>query len=150
MIIHKKGSLFDAPQGSYLAHSCNCQGIWGAGIAAEFAKRFPKSKEEYARYCRMFDDVIGTVFVSSEKVVCLMTSKGFGGERARTQDIIYQTILALRSFLGKLPETVTEVHSNKFNSGLFGVPWPDTETVLRGSIDCYRPGLKWHVWDGRG
>lgn len=34
-----------------LAHGCNCRGVMGAGIAVQFAARWPAMEREYARQC---------------------------------------------------------------------------------------------------
>jgi O-acetyl-ADP-ribose deacetylase (regulator of RNase III) len=44
------GNLFDADVDA-LAHGVNCQGSMGGGIAAEFARRYPKMKDRYAELC---------------------------------------------------------------------------------------------------
>ncbi|KAJ5998006.1 hypothetical protein N7499_005598 [Penicillium canescens] len=46
------GDLFNAPDGSALIHACNCEGIWGAGIAITFRYRYPAAYEIYRRHCQ--------------------------------------------------------------------------------------------------
>lgn len=36
----------------YIANPVNCQGVSGAGLANEFARRYPKAQAEYEGYCR--------------------------------------------------------------------------------------------------
>jgi ADP-ribose 1''-phosphate phosphatase len=147
MIQYKKGSLFDAPKGSLLVHSCNARGVWGSGIAAEFKRRFPKSFEEYQKYCSVSRGTTGVSFVTSENVGCLFTSNSFGMEVDAPPTIIGNTMLALRDLFkhNHLPQ---EVHSNKFNSGLFNVPWEYTEAVLRGTLGSFpEVEVTWTVWD---
>ncbi|EKV13724.1 hypothetical protein PDIG_36350 [Penicillium digitatum PHI26] len=45
------GDLFDAPNGAALIHACNCQGVWGAGIARAFRERYPTAYEIYRNHC---------------------------------------------------------------------------------------------------
>ena len=148
-IIYKKGSLFDSPEGSYRAQACNTVGAWGAGIAAEFARRFPVSEKEYIKHCRIHtSDLVGESFITSEKVVCLFTSEFSGANKDEVADILLHTLWALKDFFGKLDLGVNEVHSNKFNSGIFNVPWKDTEIILKGVMALYGPpDLTWTVWD---
>ncbi|KAJ5158059.1 uncharacterized protein N7500_007710 [Penicillium coprophilum] len=50
------GDLFDAPNGAALIHACNCQGIWGAGIARAFHERYPAAYEIYRKHCLNYRD----------------------------------------------------------------------------------------------
>lgn len=36
-----EGDIFSSPDGSVLIHACNCQGAWGAGVAAAFRTKYP-------------------------------------------------------------------------------------------------------------
>ncbi|ODV96660.1 hypothetical protein PACTADRAFT_1247 [Pachysolen tannophilus NRRL Y-2460] len=50
-------SILSKPQSSFpviLAHSCNCYGSWGGGIAYQFAKRFPSALNQYQTHCASF------------------------------------------------------------------------------------------------
>ena len=124
-------------------------GRLGRGDCGVFADQFPKSNKEYTKYCRdNREEVEGTAFITSENVVCLMTSGDFGKKIDGKQEIVYNTIQALRDLFEQLPPDVNEIHSNKFNSGLFGVPWEDTAVVLAGTLKLYGPPhLKWTVWE---
>src|SRR5579859_6977248 len=81
VIEYRKGSLFEAPKGSYLVHACNTQGVWGSGIAVEFKKRFPGAFAHYNRHCQNpLDLIIGKCWCMSEPdyiVTCLMVSTGY-------------------------------------------------------------------------
>lgn len=138
-IIYKKQSLFAAPKGSLLIHSCNCQGVWGSGIAKEFKTRFPKSYMNYNEYCRIMPINVGPIEGNAMlcdpendyQVGCLMTSNNYGSKVDSEEKILnntYSSILELlefNSFNNKYP-----IYSNKFNSGLFKVPWEKTEAIL--------------------
>ncbi|KAJ5382226.1 hypothetical protein N7517_000137 [Penicillium concentricum] len=50
------GDLFDAPNGAALIHACNCQGVWGAGIARAFHGRYPGAYEIYRTHCLIYRD----------------------------------------------------------------------------------------------
>lgn len=151
MIIHKKGSLFDAPQNSILLHACNTRGVWGSGIAKEFKSKMPLSFKEYKEHCVLNQlkgkSIVGTTLVTDGlehgwKVGCLFTSKGFGYEVDDPDTILENTRKALENLFDQCPEL--ELHSNKFNSVLFGVPWEETEAVLKDIVDKY--GVTWYVW----
>lgn len=146
-IIYKKMSLFVAPKGSYLVHACNAQGIWGSGIAKEFKTRFPKSFNEYNEFCREYPRDVGPTTgkccITKEKVVCLITSNGFADTLDKVDNILSYTSLALLDLLNASKNK--EFYSNKFNSGLFKVPWEDTKAILKSYVDMY--DLTWTVCD---
>ncbi|KAJ5493681.1 hypothetical protein N7463_009768 [Penicillium fimorum] len=50
------GDMFDAPNGAALIHACNCQGVWGAGIARAFHERYPAAYEIYRNHCLIYRD----------------------------------------------------------------------------------------------
>lgn len=122
------GNLFDAPKGSYLLHACNCVGRWGSGVAAEFARRFPKAYGEYKARCK-YGVKPGDIFISSEengyRIIGLFTSKDYGDRVDSPSKIIEATKVAIR----KLPYD-RPIHMPKINSGLFRVPWENTAALF--------------------
>jgi len=56
-----RGDMFATPGLTAFAHGCNCRGVMGAGIAAEFSRRWPKMYEEYRRRCRTGEFSLGNV-----------------------------------------------------------------------------------------
>lgn len=157
-LTYKKMSLFDAPKGSVIAHGCNAQGVWGRGIAVPFKANFPNAFKEYNHACEYGlkinpeHGIVGTTVLTKEengyRVGCLITSTNFGKKNDKPGTIIVQTILALRDLLGYLNtyELKTEpIYSNKFNSGLFKVPWGSTEKVIK--YFCERYDINWIVCD---
>lgn len=145
MIKYAKMSLFDAPPGSILMHACNAQGVWGRGIAAEFKRRFPASYTEYEAACKMsrrahpgYGAVGQCLLLEEEKgyqVACLVTSVHYGvdGEYDPERKILLQTTIALDDFClnWEVRSGGTPIYCNKFNSGLFAVPWHETEFILK-------------------
>lgn len=149
MITYKKGSLFDAPKGSWLVHACNTQGIWGSGIAAEFKKRFPEGFKEYHKFCtNQLGKIAGMSYLTKDNVGCLFTSEGFGGAVDPPEVILKNTHSALIDFFRAyvFEDRSWTVHSNKFNSGLFNVPWEDTENILKNVLARYH-NVEWVVWE---
>jgi ADP-ribose 1''-phosphate phosphatase len=155
-IVHKKGSLFDAPKGSVLVHACNKQGMWGSGIAKQFADRFPESYEKYKIICGLPQLEVGDAFVlnieNEYRIGCLITSDNYGQLRDPKELILKSTRLALLDILGatnKLSCFIVEgqdIHSCKFNAGLFGVPWEETEKVLLDVMNEIGYNREWTIW----
>lgn len=155
-IEYVKGSLFEvAPKGSLLVHACNCQGVWSSGIAKEFKERFPKSFEEYRDYCLSdySENIVGDAIITSENVACLLTSVSYGPNVDLPHKINTHTVYALFDMFNKLIEhgkpefkDIT-IYSNKFNSGLFNVPWAWTEYNINLLLDNQDYIKKWVVAD---
>jgi ADP-ribose 1''-phosphate phosphatase len=128
-----KGSLFNAPADSILIHACNTQGVWGAGIARQFAELFPGAYRVYRLACMDKKQVfVGSCLLIPSKsywIGCLFTSKSYGRQADSPDKILSATRLAIADLV--LQNTKNRpMHMCKINSGLFGVPWKDTRAVL--------------------
>ena len=148
MIQYKKGSLFEAPRGATLLHSCNCQGKWGSGIAAEFARRFPEAYKIYNRYCLNNTGLVGKSLIiddSGYKIACLFTSNNYGSNVDSPEQILKATKSSIDHMFMKNP-SLLNIHSPKINSGLFKTPWEDTEKLIIESLGR-SPSVEWTVWE---
>lgn len=149
-IYYQKISLFDAPKDSFIAHACNAQGVWGSGIAKEFKKRFPKSFEEYNHHCKYHDEVMNThptlvcTKENDHNVICLITSDSYASEVDPVWKIVQNTQKALDELANMRPIPAM-IYSNKFNSGLFNVPWEQTEKLIQEFIDKFN--IDWTIAD---
>lgn len=166
MITTKKMSLFDAPEDSIIIHACNSQGVWGSGIAKAFKERYPFSFSEYADVTRCFNNergtACGTGFMSSAHVDeahwvgWITTSHNYGPLKDSPELIKINTTLALHDLCKYIyrahpkdsNETI-DVYSNKFNSGLFNVPWEDSELILQTVLRDFKR-INWIVCDSEG
>jgi ADP-ribose 1''-phosphate phosphatase len=132
-IVDIQKDLFEAPIGTILAHACNTKGVWGSGIAKEFAKRFPKARDEYTRICKeKGTSLIGTCLmipVDNHTIACLFTSENYGSFKDSPQQILKNTQDAVAHMIA-LNRDNKEIHMCKINSGLFGVDWNDTKLTL--------------------
>ena len=153
MIIYKKGSVLAATPRTVIAHSCNAQGIWGVGIAKQLATHFSDSLSEYAQYCQRPLGVLGTSIISYEHgyaLASLVTSEYYGQGRDSQDKIIRNTKNALDDLIRKLTSTnyvifnAKEVNSPKINAGLYGVPWEQTEDLIKRAIR--NTDITWIVW----
>lgn len=130
-IEYRTGSLFDAPPGALLVHACNSQGVWGSGIALEFKKRFPEAYKYYKTVCdeSRHDNLVGHIVLPGDSVACLITSWGYGQNVSPPHMILQATETAFRQLLRSVTPT-EEIHMPMINSGLFRVPWEQTECIL--------------------
>jgi ADP-ribose 1''-phosphate phosphatase len=164
MVTHQKMNLFDAPPESIIVHACNSQGVWGSGIAKPFKEKYPFSFAEYHDLCNIWNQERGTAcgvgFMSSfhpdetHHVGWIVTSHDYGPVlRDKPELIKINTTLALQSLCKKIylghPKDGYEridVYSNKFNSGLFHVPWEDSELILSTVLRDFSR-INWIVCD---
>lgn len=152
LIKYVKGDLFCAPAGAILAHSCNCRGSWGGGVAAVFRRKFPGAYKTYENHCAKHapTQLLGTCLMIPTDIsdpgtgdyiiACLFTSDLGGGGADAPDQILRHT----KSALGDLKEQLQEldnpsqpVYMPKINAGIFRVPWEDTEAVLKESDHNY-------------
>jgi ADP-ribose 1''-phosphate phosphatase len=100
-LLYKPGDLFQAKTG-ILAHACNCQGTWGAGIAAEFKLRFPLAFKAYRKDCLTEGESLRGqarfyTSIQSQRpqvyaVGCLFTSIGYGWNVDHSSEILDATV----------------------------------------------------------
>lgn len=154
-LIYRDGSLFDAPKGSLLVHACNTVGVWGSGIAAQFRDRFPVAHEKYVGQCKASGrKLLGDYarLTDGESAVgCLFVSAGYGSKVDKPQVILKHTRLALAALVEDAAARAWDdslvICSNKFNSGLFAVPWEHTEKALLDAL-AKHPEISWIVYNG--
>lgn len=152
MIETKKMDLFDVPRdNAILAHACNCLGVWGSGIARVFREKYPDAAEKYREICeRDGKSLLGSSLIVTEadtRIGCLFTSFAFGGGVDTVEQILESSRLAIVDmFELALIFGVDTIYSNKFNSGLFNVPWYKTEEILSEISEKY-PDISWIVCD---
>lgn len=163
MISYKKISLFDAPTESVIIHACNSQGVWGSGIAKPFKEKYPYSYDDYHKFCLLANKERGTAcgranlssFDNREPhwVGWIVTSHNYGDKKDSPELIKIQTTMALMELCKKIylahpkeDNPVIYVYSNKFNSGLFNVPWQDSELILNTVLKDFNR-IHWVVCD---
>lgn len=146
MISYIKGDLFShtARKIPVLAHACNPHGSWGGGIAAQFRKRYPNAYEKYAHHCKTNKSgLLGSTLLippSSERenvyIACLFTSD-FSTDPPQIVSYTQSSMESLSEQLASL-DNIERDENNRpvvcmptINSGIFNVPWEDTEKALR-------------------
>lgn len=138
MITYVEGDLFNSPA-KYLAHACNCKGVWGSGIAVDFKKLFPLAYELYQEDCRLLGEcLLGSSRLYLGEILCLFTSNNYGNFKDAEDKILKNTSNALYSIQNTLNITPNEIIAMpKINSGRFGVPWHKTEKVINEVLPNY-------------
>ena len=159
-VTYKKMSLFDAPEAAYIVHACNAKGVWGSGIAKQILDRYPKAFLAYKDLClRAGDRAVGHAVqshfipeVQKHIVYNLITSVGYGSAKSSKEDILIYTTLAIEEMckhvteLAIMNENIEDVYTCKINSGLFNVPWEETENIIKLMANRW-PRVNWIVCD---
>jgi ADP-ribose 1''-phosphate phosphatase len=157
VIIYNPANVFDLIKDAdepYIVHSCNCQGVWGSGIAKEMKARYPRAFQAYNADCtrNTSQELLGTArtyYDNGVNVVALFTSDNYGHAKDSPAEIILNTSLAINHFL--VNEIVygsenipLNVFSPRINAGLFEVPWQQSERVINKSKSLF-PTVTWTV-----
>lgn len=144
MLHYIKGDLFShsTTQIPILAHACNPFGLWGGGIAAQFRKRYPSAYRAYADHCsENGPSLLGKALMIPTKhngadlyIACLFTSNFENSP----SEIVQYTRLSMADLSNQVKQLagletadgLTVVNMPMINSGIFNVPWKDTEAAL--------------------
>lgn len=155
MIIYHKGDLFIAPKDkTILVHACNCQGVWGSGVAKLFKQKFPLAFKDYAKQCHKYGSTVLGMGIQyhrqgEQSIGYLFTSFDYGANVDSEEKVLKNTRRSIKCLLELLPDDM-QVHSPKINAGLFKVPWEKTETIIleeMAKIKATKPKVEWHVWE---
>lgn len=149
-LLEIKQNLFDSPKGSILVHAVNSYGVMGAGIARTFKDLFPTNFKMYQEECSK-SKTTGRCLLYQDSgywIANLVTSSGYGRLADTTKEITKNTVKALIEFESKIKtgNLPVNIFSNKFNSGIFGVPWEITQVFLQEFTNSV-PEISWTVCD---
>jgi ADP-ribose 1''-phosphate phosphatase len=148
MLTYHKGSLFDDKDADVFCHACNCQNVWGSGVAKQLKEKFPWAYSREGLLSECLCPGKATVYRSDDDeepvVLCLYTSLQYGKERDPADVILRNTRNALIECAPWF-DAGTVIASPKINAGLFGVPWEKTEVLIRALCELTR--VEWHVWE---
>jgi ADP-ribose 1''-phosphate phosphatase len=162
MITNRTGNVFSAPPGSILIHSCNAQGVWGAGVALQMKNRYWEAFQDFKKWLRHvtcaltgYTRLLDRHF-SSHSVASMVVSNGRGSSVDSPEIILGHTAMAIRHLLlqeikaaVEQKRPVRELHSPRINAGLFNVPWEQTEAIIRAQLASFNNGLPFHGYEGR-
>ena len=135
MMKYIQGDLFTAPRGEVLIHSCNTLGHWGAGVALQFKNKYPEAYALYHKTCAGYGrSLLGKAQLTGcngHIIGSLFVSKGYGWAKDPKDLILEHTRWALADLAHQILPLRTRVHMPKINSGLFDVPWEETERLVK-------------------
>ena len=145
-LIYKKGDLFSDTEADIFCHACNCQHVWGAGVARQFLEKFPEAFEQEGKIKGVLAPGDAVLYECKyPDVLCLYTSDKYGRYKDDEEQILRSTERALKEVAewGLDPRTV--IASPKINAGLFGVPWEKTAELLEAFVR--KTGITWVVYE---
>jgi ADP-ribose 1''-phosphate phosphatase len=148
MITYIKDNLFFASSTQLLVHACNCKGMWRSGIAQVFRSSYTNEYYIYKTYCEKnlistdieYSKILGSSLIIN-RVGCLFTSYNESNKPDPVELIILNTRKGLQDLLSK---TTMDIAMPKINSGLFKVPWEQTEAILKEF-----PNTNFYVYEGK-
>jgi ADP-ribose 1''-phosphate phosphatase len=151
-ITYYKGDVLNVPEYTVIAHACNTQGNWGAGMAKSLKENYPYAYYIYNRYCCIEHDPVhnpvptGTSLLippceyDSTKpkhwIACLFTSAQYGRRKDKPDKILASTSRAIKQLLEDIKicemegNTIGKIAMCKINSYYFSVPWHYTEDII--------------------
>ena len=152
MINYINGDLLDFPKGiNRIAHSCNTQGIMGAGIALQIKNRYPNAyKADLSEY-HAGDNILGSWSFAYTDATCslgvfnMYTQEKIGGARAVNYEAFYcalQFVAEHIEWLIKNDEEITLGIPHGISCGLAGGAWSVIESMIQDilskkSFDTY-------------
>lgn len=141
MIEELYGDLFEKRH-PMVAHGVNCQGVMGAGVAARFAKEYPKSYQAYKKACDRFppDLLLGKVQCTKEEDgtygVNLFTQREYGRKQERyvSYDAVDWCMVELDRRIRKL-DPIEYIAMPAIGSGLGGGAWTVIKPIIESALD---------------
>lgn len=147
-ITYLKGDLFNHSNlhEYIIVHACNAQGVWGSGFAKQCKEKYPLLHKQYEAICNK--DTLGKcIFLTDIKcqMLALITSENYGNKVDTPEMILENTKKSLDYYFNGIHFLGDKYISPKFNSGLFKVPWEETEKILKEFVDKH--SLEWIVYE---
>jgi O-acetyl-ADP-ribose deacetylase (regulator of RNase III) len=124
-----KGDIFATEGLRVFAHGCNCAGGMGAGIAIEFARRWPRMQEEYVARCADGRFGLGDVFAwtEGEHTIYNLGTQLHWKKKAQLPALTK----ALRTMLEMAPASgIERIGLPRIGAGLGGLDWTRVKRVL--------------------
>jgi len=142
MKIYKNGDLLDS-QCDVIAHSVNCQGVMGSGLAKQIKEKFPFNFHQYSNMCDVYGDkMLGKCMTCSRKeygmldtrdcllIANLFTQTFYGTEKRQTNyEAFYTALEDLRLAMHRV-NLKSVAFPYKIGCGLGGGDWRVIEAMI--------------------
>ena len=137
-----KGNIFDVAKTGYIMHQVNCQNVMGAGIAADFAKRFPQIKSEYHDFCNKthINARLGAfqqVTLNDSLIGINSYSQFTYGNAKKTKKVYTDSHMLIRNLI-KLDQLAKQTNTKAYipkyiGCGLAGADWTEIEKAIEAT-----------------
>jgi O-acetyl-ADP-ribose deacetylase (regulator of RNase III) len=123
------GDLFTA-DAQALAHGVNCKGVMGAGIASEFARRYPRMLDKYIERCKygLLRPSAFFFWAGSQPMVYNLGTQMFPGADASLHWIRRSVDAMLTHAEGTGIESIAMPH---IGCGIGGLEWSDVRVAIK-------------------
>lgn len=132
-----------SPETGIIVHGCNCQGVMGAGIAAQVVKRFPTAYEVYRKQYESelglgLGEITFAEVAPFKFIVNANTQFSCGGDK---RYVDYEAVAKCFEKVKALAEIIEESNGRsldiifpKIGAGLAGGNWTIIETIILETI----------------
>lgn len=124
-------NIFDS-NAQALVNPVNCVGVMGAGLARQFAKRYPKMLREYQEVCRDGELKPGLMHVyrlHNQRYIINFPTKNHWREKSRLEYIVSgleELSVVLQEYM------IDSIAIPALGCGLGGLDWEDVRPLLEG------------------
>lgn len=144
-LIYIKGDLFTT-NANIIAHSVNCRGVFGAGVAKQMATLYPQARREYLNKHKNFGWQLGDVqFVEicPDRIIANMAIQENYGRQGMyvDYDAVYDCCNTLFNYA---KECNMDIAIPKIGAGLGGGDWGKIESIIckllrnyHVKVECY-------------
>lgn len=134
-----KGDLFDTKR-DVIGHGVNCKGAFGAGVAAQVAKKYPEARQcyldKYKREGWKPGDVQFVTVADYRVIANMATQEDYGGDGRRY--VSYRGIaIAFDELLRFCKQGGWGVAIPKIGAGLAGGDWGVIEPLIVEAVERY-------------
>ena len=124
----KSGDLFAADTDA-IAHGVNCKGVMGAGIAAEFSRRYPEMKTKYIERCNvgLLRPSAYFFWAGNRPLIYNLATQMFPGSNARLT-WIWRSVNGMLTHAESLG--IKSIGIPRIGCGIGGLKWENVSFVL--------------------
>lgn len=143
MSIHwiKGGNIFES-ECRVLVNPVNALGVHGAGLAKQFAKRFPNACSDFSHLCRVTKVEAGTVYYyedrSTSHDVLFFVTKEHWRYPSRIEWITYGLIELVQSYEVLGAAGITSIALPALGCGLGGLDWRDVRPLMESYLQLMK------------
>lgn len=144
MIIEKTGNLFDSTA-NVLGHGVNCQGVMGAGIAAQFRHNWQEMFREYRNRCLNDELNPGDAYLWTDgtDVIANIASQDKPGADATLSWLLQGLVEAFELMLSS---NLHSIALPQIASGIGGLDWESEVKPIIEAISMAYPTIEIELW----